>query len=330
MIQLRCLRPALVAPVATSAAILLSVAPLGAQGPQRQPGRPVVQPPAIPATAAIVPALDPLIARPVSELSEAVNRYAADRSALLRRYDVQYSDPRNARARGFYSEWQSRLSQVDFRKLGQDARIDYLLLDSRLKYEIELLRREQKDFAEMAALLPFAGRLMALQESRRRMEPVNAPRVAEMLARTAKEIDSLRKVLEKPAGKPDSAPAAPKGDTAAARRSDSSRVSEGARGDSAGPRPAVRDEFLRVVEPGTKRADTTRRADTTKTIGKVSKVVALRAADDLEALRRTVEAWNRYYAGYDPSFSWWVADPYKKADDAMKAYIKVLREKIVG
>ena len=350
MIQSRCRRFARALALVAGAPTLLLVTPVGAQAPRAtQIGRPAVQRPTIPSPAAIVPALDPLIARPVSELSEAVNRYAADRSALLRRYDVQYSDARNARARGFYTEWQSRLRQVDFRKLGQDARIDYLLLDSRLKYELELLRREQKEFDEMAALLPFAGRLMALQESRRRMEPVEAPRVAEMLARTAKEIDSLRKALEKPAGKDTGAARADTGsrggqgvdsasragrpaDSAAraGRPSDSVKVADAARADSAGARPAVRDEFLRIVEPGTTRTDTTRRADTTKMTGKISKVVALRAASDLETLRRTVEAWNRYYAGYDPAFSWWVADPYKKADDAMKAYIKVLREKIVG
>ena len=295
MIQSRCRRFARALALVAGAPTLLLVTPLGAQAPRApQIGRPAVQRPTIPSPAAIVPALDPLIARPVSELSEAVNRYAADRSALLRRYDVQYSDARTARARAFYTEWQSRLRQVDFRKLGQDARIDYLLLDSRLKYELELLRREQKEFDEMAALLPFAGRLMALQESRRRMEPVEAPRVAEMMARTAKEIDSLRKALEKPAGKDTGAANASRADTASTR------------------------------------TDTTRRADTTKMTGKISKVVALRAASDLETLRRTVEAWNRYYAGYDPGFSWWVADPYRKADDAMKAYIKVLREKIVG
>jgi len=293
--------------------------------------------PALPTAAAIVPTLDPLIARPVSELSEAVNRYAADRSALFRRYDVQYSGARGTRAREFYGEWQARLRQVDFRKLGQDARIDYLLLDSRLKYELELLKREDRKFAEMGELLPFAPRLMALQESRRRMEPVHPQRVAEMLARTAKEIDSLRKAIEKSAGKGDSAQAGPGNpgrDSAVTEgivpRPDSARPAQApTRTDSIGPRTEVRDEFLRVVEPGSTKPDASRRADTTRT-GKISKVVALRAAEDLEQLRRTVEAWNRYYSGYDPSFSWWVADPYRKADDAMKAYMKVLREKIVG
>ena len=126
--------------------------------PAAQAQPPAMTRPALPTAAAIVPTLDPLIARPVSELSEAVNRYAADRSALFRRYDVQYSGARGTRAREFYGEWQARLRQVDFRKLGQDARIDYLLLDSRLKYELELLKREDRKFAEMGELLPFAPR----------------------------------------------------------------------------------------------------------------------------------------------------------------------------
>ena len=294
-----------------------------ARGPSAAPA----SPPARPSASAIVPALDPLIARPTSELADAVSRYAADRSALFRRYDVQYSKSRGSRAREFYAEWQARLRQVDFRKLGQDARIDYLLLDARLTYELELLRREEKEYAEMAALMPFAPRLMELQENRRRMEVVPAPKMAEMLAKTAKEIDSLRKAIEKPAGA--------KGDSgrtvAAGRRgTDSATVAPvGVRADTAVPRPEVRDEFLRVVEPGTTKPDTGAR-DTTKTHSTISKVVAQRAAEDLEALRRTLEAWNRYYSGYDPSFSWWVADPYRKTDDAMKAYVKVLREKVVG
>ena len=307
--------------------LTLAVCFLSSNATAQSTRSPIPAPPIAPASA-IVPALDPLLARPISEMADAVSRYAADRSALFRRYDVQYSKSRAARAREFYNEWLTRLHQVDFRKLGQDARIDYLLLDSRLKYELELLRREDKDYAEMAAVMPFATRLMELQETRRRMEPVAAPKIAEMLARTAKEIDSLRKAIEKTAGaKGDSgkviASERRPGDSTGATGASSARI------DTAGPRPEVRDEFLRVIEPGTTRPDTTR-GDTTKTNSRISKVVAQRAAEDLEALRRTLETWNRYYSGYDPSFSWWVADPYKKADDAMKAYVKVLREKVVG
>jgi len=61
-----------------------------------------------------------------------------------------------------------------------------------------------------------------------------------------------------------------------------------------------------------------------------SKVVALRTAEMLTDLRRTMDRWYRFSAGYDPVFSWWVADPWRKTDKALQDYIKFLREKLVG
>jgi len=44
----------------------------------------------------------------MSELRDTVDRYATDRAALLRRYDVPYSPARQERMRTFYEEWRSR------------------------------------------------------------------------------------------------------------------------------------------------------------------------------------------------------------------------------
>jgi uncharacterized protein (DUF885 family) len=57
---------------------------------------------------------------------------------------------------------------------------------------------------------------------------------------------------------------------------------------------------------------------------------AYRAAEILSSLRTDLTAWNRYYSGYDPMYTWWAARPHANADQALAAYIKVLREKIVG
>ena len=312
-------------PATLTVAAILLVLPLSLVSQSRTtPIAPTI--PAIPAPRATLPALDALLARPTSELADVVNRYNLDRAALGRRYEVDYSGARRARMREFYAGWQSELRKLDFGKLRQDGRVDYLLLDSRIRYEMELLRREEKEYAEMESLLPFAPRLMQLQETRRRMEAMESPRIAEMLAKTAKEIDSLRKVYERPQPKSDSARtvvatgraagagvmAAPAADATPAMSSQSDPARGPSRADSVRPP-----------------ADTTR-GDSAKTAPRVSRVVAQRAATEVETLRRTLEGWNRYYAGYDPTFSWWAADPYKRLDDAMKAYVKVLREKIVG
>lgn len=61
-----------------------------------------------------------------------------------------------------------------------------------------------------------------------------------------------------------------------------------------------------------------------------SKIVALRAANQLGELTKTLEDWFEHYAGYDPQFGWWTRAPYKAASAALEDYGKFLREKIVG
>jgi hypothetical protein len=61
-----------------------------------------------------------------------------------------------------------------------------------------------------------------------------------------------------------------------------------------------------------------------------TRIVAYRASNVLTVLGRTMDQWYRFYAGYDPLFTWWAAEPYKKADQSLKAYVRVLREKVAG
>ena len=63
---------------------------------------------------------------------------------------------------------------------------------------------------------------------------------------------------------------------------------------------------------------------------KVSKVVAHRSAEIISSLKSTLKDWYDFYSGYDPLFTWWARDPYRRADSVMTAYHKTLRERIVG
>ena len=58
--------------------------------------------------------------------------------------------------------------------------------------------------------------------------------------------------------------------------------------------------------------------------------MANRAANRIDEIRRVTTNWYRYYDGYDPIFSWWMKDPYKKLDDALTKYSRTIREKVVG
>jgi hypothetical protein len=227
-----------------------------------------------------VPALQPLVGQPTSELADVVDRFSADQNSLTRRYDAFDSPEQRTRMRAFYADWRARLGDIAFEKLGQEGRVDYVLLDNYLAHQIALLDRQDRMRREAAPLLPFADRLLALQDTRRNMQPPDPRAAARTLADVAKQADSLRALFD---------------DTSA--RAGAQPSGKGSRRPSA---PVV------------------------------TRMVANRAADDLDQVREVVANWYKYYDGYDPLFSWWLKDPYARLNDALTAYARTLRERVVG
>jgi uncharacterized protein (DUF885 family) len=221
-----------------------------------------------------VPNLTALVST-TSELAPVVNRFSNDWTSVSRRYDAHDSPDQRQRMREFYTQWRSRLGEIDFDKLTHEGKIDYVLLNRELKHELALLDRREKQRSETTSLLPFADRLLVLQDARRDLKTIDSRSASSTLAAVTRQVDSLRSLIESPP------PADAKKD-----------------GKTAAP--------------------------------KVSRTVANRAANRLDDIKRGTASWYKYYDGYDPQFSWWVKDPYKKLDDALAKYAKVLREKIVG
>ncbi len=61
-----------------------------------------------------------------------------------------------------------------------------------------------------------------------------------------------------------------------------------------------------------------------------SPVVARRAAERADALRRALGEWYRFRADYDPLFTWWLEKPRERLDRALREHAKFLREKVAG
>lgn len=202
-----------------------------------------------------------------SELRDTVALFMSDRGALLRRWTVSYSGARSARLRTFYEEWRTRLRRIDFDRLSQEGRIDHILLDTRLRSELDQLRRDDHLAAEMRPLVPFGPQVTALEERRRSFDPPDGQQVARALTDLAKQVDSLTRAV---------------------------RARSGA---------------------GIPRAE---------------RIVGLRAVAYVGDLQTALRNWHRFYSGYDPQFSWWTADPYRRANDAMTRYTRAIREVVVG
>ena len=63
---------------------------------------------------------------------------------------------------------------------------------------------------------------------------------------------------------------------------------------------------------------------------RATRIVALRSVGQVDALRQTLSRWFRYYEGYDPVFTWWNGDPWKRADSALVRYARTLRRQVIG
>ena len=64
--------------------------------------------------------------------------------------------------------------------------------------------------------------------------------------------------------------------------------------------------------------------------GEAKGVVAERAASHLETLRWLLEGWYEYHDGYDPLFTWWMAEPYERLDQALEKHAAAIRNVFVG
>ncbi len=204
-----------------------------------------------------------------SELRDTVLRYGADRNALLRRWTVDYSTARAARLREFYSGWRTRLAAMDFAQLSQEGKIDYVLLDNRLRQELDQLARDERLAAEMRPHVPFGAVIAGFEEARRRFETPDGQATARALADIARVTDSLTRAVR-------------------ARAPQSASI----------PRP--------------------------------ERIVGLRTIAYLGDLQTALRNWHRFSAGYDPTFSWWTADPFRRANEAIANYTRAIREVVVG
>jgi hypothetical protein len=136
------------------------------------------------------------VAQAHSEMEAVITRYVVDRGSLMRYYNVPMGPGRRARMKKFYEEHRAALDRLNFDSMSQAGRVDYVLFRNHLDYELKQIEIEAGRFAEVEPLLPFAAQLMGLEESRRRMEKVDSPRLAADLSGVVKQIAAKRQEIE--------------------------------------------------------------------------------------------------------------------------------------
>lgn len=133
---------------------------------------------------------------PPSRLRGVIEKFSEDYGSLNRFYTAQTSPNRAARFRQFYADWLAVLNKQNFDALNHDEQIDYLLFKNYLEHEQKELNRFAGQIEEMSALVPFAGAISDLEDSRRKLESVDSAKTASLLNDLSKQIAATQKGVE--------------------------------------------------------------------------------------------------------------------------------------
>jgi uncharacterized protein (DUF885 family) len=164
-----------------SACLAAGDAPADAPAAGRAPG-------AVPAAGAVAAATD---------MRALIAEYASDRQSVRDFYTIDRSPARLTREEFLDAGWAARLDAIDFENLDADARIDWLLLRNLLRHADRRRHATLERLEETAPLLPFATGIIALEEARWRLAPVEPEAAATQLDALAKAIKAAKERAEK-------------------------------------------------------------------------------------------------------------------------------------
>ncbi|MEJ7861550.1 MAG: DUF885 family protein [Pyrinomonadaceae bacterium] len=131
-----------------------------------------------------------------SRLRGVIEKFSQDYGSLNRFYTAPTSPNRAARLKQFYSDHLGFVQKQNFDELNRDEQIDYLLFANYLAHEGRELERNNKQLEEMSVLLPFAQTINDLEDSRRKLEPINSAKTAELLNDLNKKVAATQKSIE--------------------------------------------------------------------------------------------------------------------------------------
>lgn len=129
----------------------------------------------------------------VTETRGLIERYELDLGNLKRFYKVSFSETSLNRIDKHHEEYQEKLAAIDFERLNQASKIDYLLFKTHLHFERKDLKTERERIAEVRKLVPWIGEFINLIEERQSVEPVDAGKLASYLFALNQSISKKKK-----------------------------------------------------------------------------------------------------------------------------------------
>ena len=133
---------------------------------------------------------------PPTELTDAMQRFVADRGSVTRFFDIPTTVARRTRMTEFYQDWMAHLDSYDFGALSHEGKVDWLLFRNHLESELEQLGIAGLRVSEAEPLMPFGTRIVDLEEARRKMEWVEPFKAAALIEELREAIEETQEALE--------------------------------------------------------------------------------------------------------------------------------------
>jgi uncharacterized protein (DUF885 family) len=114
----------------------------------------------------------------------------------MRSYPASISSARQARFSKFYTDWLAELQKMTFDSMGQEGKVDYLLLKNHLEYELRQMDIQAQQLAEIQPLIPFAKTIADFEDARRQMQTIDSAKTAATLTNLRKQVEDTRRAVE--------------------------------------------------------------------------------------------------------------------------------------
>jgi len=132
-----------------------------------------------------------------SEVHHLMQNYDSDRGSLMRFYTVNSSPERRERFKKFNEDYLQRLTAMNFDKISQEGKVDYILFKRRLEMELFNLKTEETEYNSVKKYLGFSDYIYELEKLRRRGTTMDGEQVAKNLNELEKKITAANTSLKK-------------------------------------------------------------------------------------------------------------------------------------
>ena len=113
-----------------------------------------------------------------SDMGDTVSAFQADQRAISNFYRVHEKASYYQRELALLQDWQANLEGLSFDEMDQEAKVDYLLLNAKVKDLLISTKNAYKGYQDVAAVANFAPPLYAFIDARRRGARPDAKQLA--------------------------------------------------------------------------------------------------------------------------------------------------------